>query len=115
MHELIRQVVIDLRAMWRYRTLGLLAAWLVAAAGAAVLTRLPDRYEASARIFVNTESILKPLMAGMTVEPNIDQRIGILSRVVISRPNIEKLMSLVGLEAQIKTKDEYEQVADDLS
>lgn len=114
MHELVRQVVIDLRAMWRYRTLGLLTAWFVAVVAAAVVMRLPDRYEASARIFVNTESILKPLMAGMTVEPNIDQRIAILSRVVISRPNVEKLMSLAGLEAETKTRTEYEELAEDL-
>src|SRR5690349_18723167 len=115
MHDVLRQVVIDLRAMWRYRGLGLLTAWLVAGAGAALVMRLPDRYEASARIFVNTDSILKPLMAGMTVEPNIDQRIAILSRVVISRPNVERLMSLSGIEAQTRTKEEYEERADDLS
>src|SRR3954467_10816701 len=98
MHDLVRQVVIDLRAMWRYRGLGLVTAWLVAAAGAVIVMHLPDRYEASARVFLNTDSILKPLMAGMTVEPNIDQRIAILSRVVISRPNIEKLVNLGDLE-----------------
>ena len=115
MHDLVRQAVIDLRAMWRYRHLGLLGAWLMAAAGAAVIMQLPDRYEASARVFLNTDSILKPLMAGMTVEPNIDQRIAILSRVVISRPNVEKLMSLGGLEAQTKSREEYEHLADELS
>src|SRR5437660_2880715 len=114
MREAVRQVTIDLRAMWRYRGLGLLTAWLVAAAAATLVMRQPERYEAAARIFVNTESILKPLMAGMTVEPNIDQRIAILSRMVISRPNVEKLMSLVGLEAQTRTREEYEQLADDL-
>src|SRR4051812_20026106 len=115
MHDLVRQVVIDLRAMWRYRGLGLLTAWLVAAAGAVVITQLPDRYEASARVFLNTDSILKPLMAGMTVEPKTDQRIALLSRVVISRPNVENLMRLSGIEARTKTKEEYEQLADDLS
>src|SRR3954469_13291599 len=115
MHELVRQVVIDVRAMWRYRWLGVLTAWIVAAVGATLVMRLPDRYEASARIFVNTDSILKPLMAGMTVEPNIDQRIAILSRVVISRPNIEKLVNLGDLEGQTKSKEEYEHLADDLT
>lgn len=114
MDDLVRQSTINLRSMWRYRVLGLATAWLVAALGVALVIVLPDRYEASARIFVNTESILKPLMAGMTVEPNIDQRIAILSRVVISRPNVEKLMSLVGLESEAKTREEYEQLADDL-
>src|SRR3954467_12150287 len=115
MHELVRQVVIDVRAMWRYRWLGVLTAWLVAAVGATLVMWLPDRYEASARIFVNTETFLKRLMAVSTLEPNIDQRIAILSRVVISRPNVEKLMSLAGIEAQTRTKEQYEDRADELS
>ncbi len=115
MDELLRQIVIDLRAMWRYRRLGLITAWVVGALGVAFLVITPDRYEASARIYVNTDSILKPLMAGMTVEPNVDQRIAILSRVVINRPNVEKLLSMIGLDAQTKSREQYEQAADDLT
>lgn len=115
MEELVRQFLAEMRATWQYRRLGLLAAWLCAALLFGAVMTVPDRYEASARVFVNTDSILKPLMAGMTVEPNTDQRIAVLSRVVISRPNVEKLLSLVGLEKEAKTSEEYEQIADQLA
>ena len=115
MQQVIREFVITLRGMWRYRRLGLATAWLVAALGAGFVMTIPDRYEASARVFVNTDSILKPLMAGMTVEPNIGQRVSMLSRVVVSRPNVEKLMGLVGIESQSMTPADYEHTVDQLS
>ncbi len=98
MDDLLRQALLTLRGMWKYRWLGLATSWGVGLIGLAVLLSLPVRYEATARILVNTDSILKPLMTGLTVQPNDEQRIMMLSRVVISRPNVEKLVKTVGLE-----------------
>src|SRR5437764_5511543 len=97
MEELFRQVLIKLRGMWSHRKLGMLVAWGIGLALFALIMTLSDSYEASARIFVNTDSILKPLMTGLTVQPNEEQRIIMLSRVVISRPNVEKLVAAVHL------------------
>jgi polysaccharide chain length determinant protein (PEP-CTERM system associated) len=84
--------------MWRRRMLGLAAAWFVAVAGLAVLLLIPNRYEASARLFVDTQSILKPLMAGLAVQPNIGEQVSVLSRTLLSRPNIERLIRMADLD-----------------
>lgn len=112
MDELFRQGTITLSSMWRYRWMGLAVAWAVAAIGFITIIFIPDRYEATARIYVNTASILKPLMTGLTVQPNDDQRITGLSRILITRPNVEKLVQTVGLDAGSKSKDEYERLID---
>ena len=70
--------------MWKYRRLGVLVAWLVAAATATVIFMMPDRYEASARVYVDTQSILRPLMSGLAVQPNIEQQVTMLSRTLVS-------------------------------
>src|SRR5512140_1067170 len=110
--EIIRAVRLVVAGMWRFRMLGLLVAWGVGALALVVVTLMPSRYEASARIFVNTDSILKPLMTGLTVQPNEDQRILMLSRVVISRPNVERIVQQVGLDADVKTQEQREHLVD---
>ena len=115
MDEMYRQAVITLRGMWRYRWLGLIAAWIVASISIVIIMFIPDKYEASTRIYVNTASILKPLMTGLTVQPNDEQRIAMLSRIVISRPNVEKLVQMVGLDAGAKSKEESERRIDDVT
>lgn len=112
MDEILRQTIITLRGMWRYRWLGLVTAWAVAAIGIVAIIFLPDKYEASTRIYVNTASILKPLMTGLTVLPNDDQQIAMLSRIVVSRPNVEKIVQMAGLDAQVKSKPDYERIVD---
>ena len=112
MEEILRHAIIKLRGMWHYRWLGLAVAWIVAISGFVGISFVPDRYEASARIYVNTASILKPLMSGLTVLPNDEQQISMLSRVIISRPNVEKLIQATGLDAEAKSKPEYERIVD---
>ena len=115
MDEIFRKVVITLRRMWHYRWLGLATAWIVGIIGVAIVMFIPDKYEATARIYVNTASILKPLMTGLTVQMNDDTRIAMLSRILISRPNVEKLVQAVGLDAQTRSKSEYDKLVDTVS
>jgi polysaccharide chain length determinant protein (PEP-CTERM system associated) len=108
MDELISQVSLIARGIWKHRWPGLLVAWVVAAIGAAVVLWVPDKYEASARIFVDTQSILKPLMSGLAVQPNVEQQVVMLSRTLISRPNVEKLIRMADLDLGEKSKDSQE-------
>lgn len=112
MDEIFRVAVITLRGMWNYRLVGLATAWVVGIASFIVVTLVPERYEASARIFVNTDSILKPLMSGLTVLPNDDQRIGMLSRVMITRPNVDRLVREAGLDTKVAAGPEREALID---
>ena len=115
MDEILRQVLAILRATWKHRRLGMLVAWIVGAIAAGVILRIPDRYEASARIFVDTQSILKPLMAGLAVQPNVDQQIMMLSRTLISRPNVEKVIRMADLDLNIKGKAEQEELIESVT
>ncbi len=94
--------------MWKFRWQGLITTWVVAIAGVVIVSRVPDQYEASARVYVDTDSILKPLMSGLAVQPNIDQQIGMLSRTLISRPNLEKLVRMADLDLKDQSKGDQE-------
>jgi polysaccharide chain length determinant protein (PEP-CTERM system associated) len=114
MQELLQQAATTLRGLWKFRWLGLIVAWITAILGVAGVWRVPDRYEAAARIYVDTDSILKPLMAGLAVQPNIDQQVGMLSRTLISRPNIEKLIRMADLDLKSQSKVEQEDLVERL-
>lgn len=115
MHDLINQISTFLRGMWKYRRLGVVVAWVVAALGATVVLVMPDRYEASARVFVDTQSILRPLMSGLAVQPNIEQQVTMLSRTLISRPTVEKLIRMADLDLGAKTKEQQDALVDQVT
>ncbi|CUI06516.1 Wzz/FepE/Etk N-terminal domain-containing protein [Massilia sp. P8910] len=103
-----------LKAIWKYRWYAVVISWIVALVGWAVVYRLPNEYQASARVYVDTQSILQPLLAGMTTVPNVDQQVAFMRRTLISRPNVERVMRMVDLDIKASTPKENEKLVDDL-
>ncbi|MCZ4313772.1 Wzz/FepE/Etk N-terminal domain-containing protein [Comamonadaceae bacterium G21597-S1] len=115
MEELLGQVVSVAKGMWRHRWPALAVSWFIGIIGIVVVLAVPDRYEASARIFVDTQSILKPLMSGLAVQPNVEQQVVMLSRTLISRPNVEKLIRMADLDLGSTSKAEQENLIEKLT
>ena len=92
MNDFLGKLSFTVTAMWQRRWIGMAAAWAVAVLAAAAVLLMRDRYEASARVYVDTETVLKPLMTGLAFQPDVDQQVRMLARTLISRPNIEHLI-----------------------
>ncbi len=48
-------------------------------------------------------SLLRPLLAGLAIQPNLDQQVALMSRTLISRPNVEKLVRMADLDLGART------------
>ena len=114
MEELFDQVTAVAKGMWRFRWQALLVAWGVGIVALVAAFRVPDQYEATARIYVDTQSILRPLMSGLAVQPNVEQQVIMLSRTLISRPNVEKLVRMADLDLKSDSKVKQDAVVSDV-
>lgn len=114
MHELMTQLMSYVKAAWQHRWYAVVAAWIIAIAGWVTVATLPNRYEASARVYVDTQSILKPLLSGLAVQPNLDQKVAMMSRTLISRPNVERVLRMADLDINATTAEEKEALIDGL-
>lgn len=83
--------------IWRHRWLALCIAWIISIAGWVYVSRMPESYVASARVYADTSSILGPLMRGLTITPNPNDRLAMMSRTLLSRPNLERLARMTDL------------------
>ncbi len=112
MDELLEQLIARLRGMWHRRWIGLAVAWIVGVIAVGVAFRIPEKYEATARVYVDTQSLLRPLMAGLAIQPNLDQQVQLMSRTLISRPNVEKLIHMADMDLRVKSGAEREELID---
>jgi polysaccharide chain length determinant protein (PEP-CTERM system associated) len=105
------QVLTYLRALWHYRWHATATAWIVALGGWTAVHLMPDQYEARARVFVDTQSILRPLLSGLAVQPNTDEVISMMSRTLISRINVERVVQMAGMDSGRQTQEREQLIA----
>lgn len=97
MHPRVYQVLEDALGAWRFRWLGLWIAWGIGLVGWAVLFVLPDMWEASARVFVDTKTALKPVLQGLAVEQDMNSQLNYVSQSLLATPVLERVAKDTGL------------------
>jgi polysaccharide chain length determinant protein (PEP-CTERM system associated) len=115
MYEILQQVLSYLRSMWRYRWYAMGMAWLIALGGWGYVYSLKDVYTASAQVNIDTESVLRPLMRGLTIEPDLRQRLSLMTRTLLSRPNLEKLARMSDMDINATTPAQMDAILGRLS
>jgi polysaccharide chain length determinant protein (PEP-CTERM system associated) len=114
MQEFLEVFKSTAKGMWAHRLLGLAVSILVGVIAVGVSFIIPKSYEATARVYVDTQSLLRPVLKDMAVQPNVEQQVAMMGRIILSRPNVDKVMKASDLDLQVKTPREREQFIDEL-
>ena len=110
MNKELEVVVDSLRSALRFRWVGLIAACVVGIAGALVVLALPGRYSSHAQIYVDTRSVLKPLLQGLAVAPQPQDQADVMRRALLAPPSLEKVARTTGLYSRATTPEAGEQL-----
>lgn len=93
---------------WRRRRLALHVAWVVCALGWLVVILVPHRYQSETRIYVDSQSLLSPLLKGIAVDFDIGEQLAIMQRTLLSRPNFERVLRATDLDLTVDAPEERE-------
>jgi len=108
MQEVLEEILDYLKGIWLKRRYLMIATWLICPLGWLFVSQMQDVYESEARVFADTQSILRPLLRGMTVESNPDVQIRLMVRTLLNRPNLERIARMTDLDIQASNPAAYE-------
>jgi polysaccharide chain length determinant protein (PEP-CTERM system associated) len=112
LYVLIRQV---LALAWRQRWLIVATSWGLCIIGWVGVYTIPNAYESGARLYVDTDAILTPLLRGLAIDNAMANQIELLQRTLLSRPNLEKLIGTTDLNIEVADPQRKEQLILQLS
>jgi polysaccharide chain length determinant protein (PEP-CTERM system associated) len=96
----VQKILTVVHSAWRFRWAALLAAWVVAMLGWAAVLAIPGRYDTSAQVYVDTSTLLRPLLQDMTVSPSTNNQVDLVRQALIARPQLEKVIDSTDLKAR---------------
>jgi polysaccharide chain length determinant protein (PEP-CTERM system associated) len=86
-------------ALWQRRWIGVTIAWIVCLCGWPAVALIPSHYHAQARVFVDTHSLLQPLLSGIAVDIDPSQQVDILKQTLTSEQNLNSVIRVTNPNA----------------
>ena len=104
MQELLEMVLNHVRLAWMHRWLALLIMAVICVSGGFYVLTLPDTYRVSAKIHVDTGSLLRPAIEGLALDTNASaQAVALMRRILLMRPNLAEIARATDLDLRART------------
>ncbi len=113
--DVFAQVLGYARGAWKRRWYGLALAWVICIGGWTVVATLPNKYDVKARVYVDSETLLGPLLQGLTIQTNLNQQVEVMQRTLLARPNLERVIRMADMDLNIRTPEDLNTVIANLS
>ena len=110
MQEILEQIIGYLKGVWNKRWYAMLVAWIVCLAGWAFVFQIPDQFQSTGKLYIDTQSLLRPLLRGLAIETNVGQQIRLMVKTLLTRPNVIKIINIADLDHYVEGDDEMERL-----
>ncbi len=108
MRESVASLLAEVRGCWRYRWVAIGVAWFVCVVSWIAIYSYPDSYESRAKVYVDTNSALGPLLEQMTVDTDVLSRVEMVTTAMLGRPQLEKVARETDLHLRAPTDEDMD-------
>jgi polysaccharide chain length determinant protein (PEP-CTERM system associated) len=88
-----------LMGAWQFRWFGLAAAFLVCGLGWFAVAVIPNTFQSEAKVYIDTDTLLRPLLRGLAVTTDADQEVNVMLRTLLSTTNVERVVRATDVSA----------------
>ena len=102
MEEKINKIFALIHSLWAYRWSAMAISWTLALAGWAYVYTIPNQYSARATVYIDTTSIMKPLLKGLAVDTSVKPDLGVIIQTLLNRETLLSVIQATDMDLQVK-------------
>jgi polysaccharide chain length determinant protein (PEP-CTERM system associated) len=115
LHKTLELIIGYIKGVWVKKRYIMICTWLICPIGFVKVASEPDTYQSSARVYVDTRSVLAPMLRGLALQSNPEQEVAMMVRTLLTRPNLEKIARDADLDITAANDNQFQGLIDSLS
>ena len=108
LEELKELLLHGVHGIWKNRWISIAIAWVILIGGVIGVDQIKNRYKAETKVYIDSTSVLKPLLRGLAIESNFDEKVRLMVRQLLSRPNLERAIRSMDMDLDVNGEAEME-------
>lgn len=88
--------------------------WVLCVMGWLGVASIPNQYESQAQIYVDTTTLLGPLLKGIAVQADMNQQLLVMKSTLLARPNIELVIRKNDMDLRVESDEDMEKLVDSI-
>lgn len=104
-----------LKGIWIKKRIIVICSWIICPIGFFYVATLPNQYESSAKVYVDTGSPLDQVLSGIAIQSDPKEEIRMMARTLLSRSNLETIARESDLDIATTNDSEFNALVSELS
>ncbi len=115
LQQTLNQILDYIKGIWIKKRYVMICSWLICPIGFAYVATLPDQYASKATVFVDTRSVLQPLLRGLAIQTDANQEIQMMAKTLLSRSNVETIARESDLDISVTSDAAFDNLVRNLA
>ena len=108
LHKTLELVFEYIKGVWVKKRYIMICTWLICPIGFVKFASEPDVFQSSARVYVDTRSVLAPMLQGLVLQSNPQQEVAMMVRTLLTRPNLEIIARDADLDIRTTNDEQFQ-------
>jgi polysaccharide chain length determinant protein (PEP-CTERM system associated) len=115
LHKTLELVIEYIKGVWVKKRYIMICTWLICPIGFVKVASEPDVFKSSARVYVDTRSVLAPMLRGLAMQSDPQQEVAMMVRTLLTRPNLEIIARDSDLDIMATNDAQFQNLIDSLA
>jgi polysaccharide chain length determinant protein (PEP-CTERM system associated) len=106
MRDFLEVLLDEAKGAWRFRWAGVAVAWALCLLGWSAIALIPGKFEATARVFVNTQTALSPVIQGLAIQQDVGSHLSLAQQSLLGDARLSSIIDETSLKVLARTQQD---------